>query len=155
MTKKCLIAGVGNTLRSDDGIGIKVLTYLKKNLPSKNFDFLEFANKSIDIINYITKYSGTFIIDTVQLNMPPGSVKSFGLEDININPSINKTSSHDISLKDLLNLLNTLDIKNKVYIIGMQPKNLSYGEKLSEEVYGSFPVILSEIKKLYKLVTTS
>ena len=146
MPKRYLIAGVGSVLRGDDGVGIKALGYLKAKLNHQDFDFLEFATQSFDILNYIKQYHLTFIIDAVNFGMPAGHVRSFSLEDINLGAEKNNLSSHAISLNDLLKLYKTLGIKNKVCIIGIQPGNTSYGRELSPEVIRSFPNILEKIK---------
>lgn len=149
MPKKYLIAGVGNTLRSDDGIGIKALEYLKTILDKNNFDFYQFSTMSIDIVHYIKEYSATFIIDALDYGARPGSIRAFALGDINLNlEGKTGTSSHGFSLKDLLKLYKTLDIKNSVYIIGIQPKDLSYKEGLSKEVSESLSCIHAEINQL-------
>lgn len=144
--KKYLIAGVGNILRGDDGVGIKVLEYLKGNLPAADFDFLEFASKSIDILNYLKNYPVTFIIDALDIGLPAGAVKLFGLEDISPAGDENKISSHSLSLKELRRLYRVLAMKNQVFVIGIQIKDLSFTEGLSPEVKAVFPAVLKYIK---------
>jgi len=146
LPERYLIAGVGNTLRSDDGVGIKALEYLKERSGLRNFDFLEFATKSIDILNYIKEYAVTFIIDAVDFGAEVGQVRLFALENINLPVDENRVSSHSLSLKDLARLYKMLKIKSKVYIVGIQPGNLSYGQELSVEVLESFPEVLARIK---------
>ena len=153
MPKKYLVAGVGNILYGDDGAGIEVLKYLKPGLEQKEFKILEFSTQSIDLINYVKKYPVSFIIDAVDFKKPPGFVKAFGLEDVNANIRGNKVSSHGIKLSDFFNLYKALKIRNKIYIIGIQPKDMLFGAGLSREVLGSFPKILSEIKEVKRFLS--
>jgi len=148
LPKRHLVAGVGNVLYGDDGAGIEALIYLKARLNQKQFEFLEFSTQSIDLINYIKKYPVNFIIDAVDFKMPPGFVKAFRLKDVNADMDSGKVSSHGIKLLDFLKLCKALKIKNKIYIIGVQPKEISFRQGLSKEVLDSFPKILSEIEKL-------
>lgn len=148
MPKQYLIAGVGSVLRGDDAIGIEALKYLKQNLSANKFDFREFSTQSIDLINYIKDYRASFILDAVDFKKHPGFVKAFELKDVL--PGIDRAniSSHGLSLCDLLKLHKALKIKNKVYVVGIQPKDISFGEGLSREVKQSLPKVLEKIKKL-------
>ncbi|HDZ76734.1 MAG TPA: hydrogenase maturation protease [Candidatus Omnitrophica bacterium] len=148
MSKRYLVAGVGNTLRGDDGVGIKALAYLKNKLNNKDFDFFEFSTQSIDILNYIKQYLYTFIIDAADFGAPAGSVKGFYLEDLNSGTVKNRLSTHSLSLLDFLKLYKMLDIRNKVYVIGIQPNNLLLCNDLSSEVKASFPGVLNQITKI-------
>ncbi len=147
LKEKYLVAGVGNTWRGDDGLGIKALGFLREEFSEEEFDFLEFSNKSIDILNYLTAYSATFIIDAVDFGLPPGEVKLFELGKVNLEFTDHKISSHSLSLPELLELYRVLELKNKVFIIGVQPASLAYTEELSEKVKACFPQIITLIKK--------
>ncbi len=148
MSKRYLVAGVGNTLRGDDGAGIKALDYLKNKLNNKDFDFFEFSTQSIDILNYVKQYLYTFIIDAADFGAPAGSVRGFYLEDLSRGAIKNRLSTHSLSLPDLLKLYKMLNIRNKVYVIGIQPNNLILRNDLSSQVTASFPGVLSRITKI-------
>ena len=55
MSKRYLVAGVGNTLRGDDGVGIKALAYLKNKLNEKIDSFIKSSTikKLLDIILFM------------------------------------------------------------------------------------------------------
>lgn len=146
-----MIAGVGSVLRGDDAIGIEALAYLKENLSARKFDFLEFSAQSIGLINYIKDYRVSFIIDAVDFKKEPGFVRAFQLKDIS--PGVEKASvsSHGLSLKDFLKLHKALKIKNKVYVVGIQPKDITFKRSMSAEVSASLPKVLSEIEELVKV----
>lgn len=138
-----MVAGVGNTLRADDGIGIAALYYLQERLNRKGLEFKEIGTSGFDLINYIKDYESTIIIDAVNFGGAPGEVRSFTLEEVSIAARPTPQSTHDIDLKEVLRLYQALKLSIPVKIIGIQPKEIGLREGLSKEVESSLPEILA------------
>ncbi|MGB9613847.1 MAG: hydrogenase maturation protease, partial [Candidatus Margulisiibacteriota bacterium] len=70
------------------------------------------------------------VVDAIDFGGQPGEIKAFGIEDI----GTHSFSTHNISLKTLVDFLR-IDLPDlNVIIIGIQPKQTGLGEELSPEV---------------------
>ena len=70
-----------------------------------------------------------------------GEIIDFG------NKVIKSFSFHDINLKEVFELIRALKIEKDLKIIGINPKEVGYGEKLSPQIENKIPQIISMIKK--------
>ena len=122
--KNILLVGIGNVLRSDDGVGVYIANGIKKRPP---FDTLIVE---VSIENYIGKINKMetdllIFIDCVDLGKEPGYFSLMPIEKIK-----NYTwNTHNISLREVTKLFNT-----SVFILGVQPSSLDIGEEMSQPV---------------------
>jgi len=135
--KKKLFVGVGNVLKSDDGIGV----YLSKKI--KESPSIQKLIVEISIENYLGKINSLnpdvlILVDCVEFGkhagyyeiLPAEKVKDFTL------------NTHNISLKRISELF-----KMPVYILGIQPKSIEFGEEISEIVMETAHNILNIINQ--------
>ncbi len=144
--KKYLLLFVGNTFRSDDGIAPYIAGQLSNN--ADNIKILNVEDKPElyldDIIN--VKPNKTIIFDAANFNGEPGEIRCIPVENIN-----NMTlSTHTFPLGAIAELIKQ-DTGADVYFIGIQPKNVGFGENISSEIKTSADEIIKflnmEVKK--------
>jgi hydrogenase 3 maturation protease len=134
--KNILFAGVGNVLRSDDGVGVFIVSGIKTT------DNISTLLVEVSIENYINKINSLapdilIIADCLDFNREPGysdiipigHTKEFTI------------SSHNISLKRVSEFL-----KMEVYVIGVQPSDLRVGEHLT-------PVVRKSAEKIIEIIS--
>ena len=136
--KKLLFVGIGNVLRSDDGVGVYICKRLNTN---KNISTLIVE---VSIENYIKKVNEynpdiLILVDCVNFNKKPGYVDFLPVERI----KDFTTSTHNISLKRISEFF-----KMKVLVLGIQPASLLFGEKLSPKVKEAADRIIKNINQL-------
>lgn len=129
---KVAILGVGNILRSDDGIGSILANRIKDKVP-----FMVFEG-GISPENYLEKIikakpDTIVIIDAVDFGGLPGEFKILEAKDIK---TINLFSTHNVSITLLINYLQN-NLKVDIIILIIQPKSTVLGDKLSPEVAAS------------------
>lgn len=129
---KIAVIGLGNTLRKDDGIGIIVLEALLKSSKHPQVDYLNFGIASFDLIHRLEGYDTVLLIDGIDAGLVPGELKIFGIEDISCNLKDTAVSTHEFDLKSLFELSKRFELKSKIYIAGIQVKDVSLGDNLSE-----------------------
>jgi hydrogenase 3 maturation protease len=135
---KILLAGVGNVLRSDDGIGVYIVSGIDGH------DNLSKLLVEVSIENYINKINSIapdilVIADCIDFNREPGFADIIPVEqtrEFNI-------SSHNITLKRVSEFL-----KMKVYALGVQPASLRVGENLTPVVKESADKIIEIINEI-------
>jgi hydrogenase maturation protease len=143
-----IIIGVGNVLRRDDGIGPTIIKELAK-LNLTNVDLQDGGTDGLALLDYLPNYSQAIIIDAVNMGMLPTTVKIFTPEKVRINIKSDALSTHGFGLAEVIKLMEQLDIKIKLIIIGIEPKDISFGENLSAEIQEKIPEILELIVKHY------
>lgn len=142
---KTIILGVGNSLKRDDWIGCYATKILKKKLRRKGVDFIigglspeAFAEKIVR-----ANPNKVIILDAVEMSLNPGQIKVVDLKKIRQT----LPTSHKPSLRILIDYLQkTTDATIKM--IGIQPKNIGFGEKMSKEVEKALPRIEEKILEL-------
>ena len=144
---KILVIGVGNPYRRDDGVGSKVIKILQQENNS-DFVLLDGGTDGLALLDQLAQYERAVIIDAVQMLESPGVVKLFAPSEAKIKIKNDVLSTHGFGLAEMFKLVEQLNIKTDIKIIGVQPKDIDFGEELSEEVKKTIPQIIEIIKKL-------
>ncbi len=136
--KNILFAGVGNVLRSDDGVGVFIVSAIEDK------EHISTLLVEASIENYIAKINSLspdilIIADCLDFNREPGY---FDLIPIGQTKEFT-ISSHNISLKRVSEFL-----KMEVYVIGVQPADLRVGENLTPTVRNSAEKIIEIINSI-------
>ena len=127
---KAAIIGLGNILRGDDGLGPKLISLLKeKGLKANLFDCGTAPENYIFPI-LATSCDTVILVDAADLGIKPGSAKIFGIEEI----SKVSFSTHNPSPRLFIDLLKTGKPDINIFAIAVQPKRMTLGESVSEEV---------------------
>jgi hydrogenase 3 maturation protease len=119
--RKILFVGIGNLLKSDDGVGV----YISKNI--LNESNISSLTVETGIENYIGKINSLkpdilVLIDCVDFNSAIGTYKLLEvnqIQDLTFN-------THNISLKRLSEFF-----EMPVYVLGIQPEKVEFGENIS------------------------
>jgi len=132
-----IVIGVGNELRKDDGIGVKIVKSLSRE-KIKNVRFFIGYETPENLIEKIKTLKPTkvFIVDAVNFSGRVGEVKK-------IEAKKTPFFTHKPDYKFFKNFLDC-----DVEIIGIQPKDLSYGEDLSNELSSKFEKIKEDVRKI-------
>jgi len=78
---RTLVIGIGNTLLSDDGVGIVVAKRIRERIES--VDIAEVNTVGIPLLDYISGYDKVIFIDSATMkDIPTGTVQEFSLEEI-------------------------------------------------------------------------
>jgi len=143
------IIGFGNKFRSDDGIGIRVIKELEKLEFFKDIEIIDGGTSGTDLVFWAKNCEKIIIIDAVDTGGKIGDVVNIKVDDIEefVRKDYRSLSLHDLNLADVLKLIKALKINTSISIIGIKPKSIDFGDKLSPEVERKIPAIISQIKK--------
>lgn len=145
MSKRIAVIGLGNALRRDDGIGIIILESLLMFYKRNDIDYLNFGNASFDLLHRLKNYDSVLLIDGIHAGLDIGEVKISRLEDIEYKLGDFVTSTHELNLKSIFELSKNLGIKARIYVAGIEVRDTSFGEGLSEALNNKKEDILKEI----------
>jgi hydrogenase 3 maturation protease len=127
--KKVVILGIGNTLRSDDGVGSILASRIKDKVPYTVYD----AGPSPE--NYLEKIikkkpDTIIIIDAADFGGKPGEFNVLEGPEIKTN---SLSSTHNASISLTINYLQN-NLKVDIMALIIQPKIISFADKLSREI---------------------
>jgi hydrogenase 3 maturation protease len=133
--RNLLFVGIGNVLKKDDGVGV----YISERI--KDSGSVSALTVEISIENYIGKINSLnpdilVLIDAVDFGLPPGSFRLLPvtrITDLTFN-------THNISLKRISEFF-----RAQVYILGIQPGNIEFGENISYLVKEKADKIINQI----------
>ncbi|MFP4025647.1 MAG: hydrogenase maturation protease [Thiohalospira sp.] len=132
-----LFAGVGNVLKKDDGVGVYISNRIKES------QSVQKLTVEVSIENYIGKINSLnpdvlILVDCMDFNKQPGYAEMLPVEQV----KDFTFNTHNISLKKISELF-----KMPVYILGIQPKNIDFGEEMSEMILDTAKNILEIINQ--------
>lgn len=139
---KVVIVGIGNTMRGDDGFGPALVEGLTGKIKAICI------NVGSAPENYITKIveaapDTILIVDAVHLGLAPGEYDILTKSDI-INCGL---TTHDISPSMFIDFLEK-QTRADIYLLGVQPKNVSFGEEMSDAVKKALIDLSASIKEI-------
>lgn len=136
-----LVVGLGNTLLTDEGVGIHLVKALSNMPMPPGVQLMEGETAGVDLLSDIMDSDRVVIIDAAMMGLDPGTARSFNSDDLN--PTSNFMASlHDLALPEVLKLGTILSQLPPILIIGVEPKNVEPGVELSDDVKGSMPGLI-------------
>ncbi len=148
------MAGVGNVLRGDDGVGIRALELLQSRMGVRdNLRFYESGIAGVGLVQQLLDgYDALIILDAVDRNAAPGTV--FVIE-----PTVERgagAATIDLHLADpgaALRMADALGVRpERVWIIGCQIEECDeLGAELSPTVAKALPEV---VRRTHALVDT-
>jgi hydrogenase maturation protease len=142
---KTLVLGMGNTLLSDDGIGIIIKRYLENKLKAlsnngaREIDFVETSWGGFRIIDILSGYDYAIIVDSIKsANKPQGYIHHLKTNDLL--PTLRLTSYHDINFVTALKLAETLSAKvpSDIDIFAVEVENnYTISEQITPDLWKS------------------
>jgi hydrogenase 3 maturation protease len=132
--RQIVVVGIGNTLRCDDGVGVRVAASLRETLPEE-VAVMECETAPESIVDEIVMLRPThlLLVDAAMVDLPPGGFRLAGVDEV---LNISSISTHAMPLRvfcDYVTQLTGADIR----LLLVQPKVTDFGESLSPEVDGA------------------
>jgi hydrogenase maturation protease len=145
--KRILILGVGNLLLSDEGLGVHVARKLMEMDFPPEVEVLDGGTDGFGLMHALLQADRLILVDAVRGGGTPGSIYRFGIEDCPPFPDIFKTSVHQISILEVINLSGLIGSTPRTTVIGVEPKRLEMGMELSPQIEATIPKVIQLIKE--------
>jgi len=139
------VAGLGNVLLMDDGVGVHAIEQLRKDPPPHAclagvgtavlyaLDLIEWADKII-------------AIDAVKAGGPPGTLYAF--DGDGAAERDHPVSLHELNLLGALRLLGPDHPRPEIVIVGVEPETIDYGLELSPAVQAALPQVALAVREI-------
>ncbi len=150
---KTLVAGVGSTIRGDDGLGVEAVRRLRDRIEDDQVDFVELGTAGVALLDLVDGYERLILIDAILTGGQPGTVVE--LEGEEVATSAHLGAGHEADLPTVLDLGRKLSkiMPREVVVIAVEAADLdSFSETLTPEVEAVMPDVLNRVEKLIRSI---
>jgi hydrogenase maturation protease len=153
---RTLILGIGNTLLTDEGVGIHVLQALEPslaNLPySSDITLLDGGTLSFTLAGPIEEADALIVVDAANIKAAPGEWKLFQGEEMDAFLMGNRKSTvHEVGLTDLRAIaILAGHWPERRAMLAIQPDVVDWGEVPTPAVAGAIPPVCAAILEQLK-----
>lgn len=140
--QKIAVVGLGNLMRTDDGVGIHAMRMLlvDERLPL-NVQILEGGTLGLDLLGRLQGITHLLALDAVDIGSPPGALSKFAGDELAALPIAR--SVHLLGFADLLDTLRLLgQAPEEVVLLGVQPESTDWGITVSPSIDGALSALV-------------
>lgn len=148
-----LVLGIGNTLLSDEGIGVHAMSRLQREFGGvPGIEFLDGGTLSFTLAAPIGAADCLLVIDAAELQDDAGAVRLFVDEEMDrYLGNSHKRSVHEVGLLDLMAVACLTDsLPQRRALIGIQPHNVAWGDEPSAPVAAALPAACTMARELIR-----
>jgi hydrogenase maturation protease len=140
------VIGLGNPLRGDDGVGVRVAQTLATSALPAYVNVVDGGTQGLGIVNLLEGQQRVIFVDAADVGRCPGEFVRFSLDEVQLLGDERKLSIHAAGLREALLLARALEIlPEKVVIFGVQPENLEWDDDLSPGVKAILPDLIAAV----------
>jgi len=143
------ILGIGNTLLQDEGFGPHIIEQIETRFQvPETVKLLDGGTAGILLGPFIESVNTLYIVDTVKLNAPSGSIQCFSEKEISTKDIQTRMSPHQVGILETLELCRLRGkAPDKVEMLTVVPETLNTGIGLSGQVAPAVEKMISLIMK--------
>lgn len=145
-----LIAGLGNLLLRDDGVGVHAVRRLQSDPPPGAL-VVEVGCAILDALHLFEWADRVLAIDAMAAGGAPGTIYRFGPRDVA--DAGCRTSLHEMGLIGGLHLI-PRETWPEISILGVEPAVIEYGLELSPAVEAALPRLIAEARAVVAVYRT-
>ena len=152
MDTELLILGIGNLLRSDDGVGVHAVRALALR-PPEGAQVVDAGTDFLSALPFLEEARRVLILDAVQAGGEPGTLVQVAQDEIVPRPD--GSPAHTTSILEARRLLGPDAPWPEIIVLGIEPACLDYGMTLSAPVARTLPYLLARARELISHWPTS
>lgn len=136
MSNPILLAGLGNPIMSDEGIGVRCVEEIqRRNCLPESVDILDLGTGNMNVLHAIANREKVVFVDCAKMGESPGTMRRFTLEDVVSKKVQSSWSAHDRDLLSLLEISRSIgELPGKIVLFGIEPEKIDFGESLSSRL---------------------
>lgn len=146
-----LVLGIGNTLNTDEGVGVHAVALLKEALGNPPaVEFLDGGTLGLNLLPLVEEARHLLILDAVNAGAQGGTVIELRRDEIPLFAGV-KMSQHQLTFQEVLGLAQVRGkLPEYLHLIGVQPEDLSVGVGLSVVVAKAIPGVLKRAEAVLR-----
>lgn len=130
------VLGIGNTLLTDEGLGVHVVNYLISKHPSRGeIDIVDGGTLGFELLTTVENANGLVVVDAAMLGREPGTIEVLRDQEMDGYLGLPRRSAHEVGLRDLLDMARLNGrLPPRRALIAVQPARIEWGDTLSVAV---------------------
>lgn len=148
MENRTLIAGAGNLLLGDEGVGVHAVRALMEQGLPEGVDAVDAGTALGDLLGDLARYSAWILVDAIRGGGRPGDLYRLEIRSPDdLAASAGPLSLHEFGVPEALAQARALGVlPPRVVLIGMEPERLEPGMELSLAAAAALPRLLALIR---------
>ncbi len=144
---KVVIAGIGNPIRRDDFVGVKIVQDLQGKVP-KNVRLIECETVPESFMQEIADInpSHMLLVDAAILGLKPGETRLVFPEQVTAFPAI---TTHVLPLRIFCEFITKMT-EAKIALLLIEPEDTEFGEGLTQAVQAAAEKVVFGLRKLLR-----
>lgn len=142
LSASTVVIGVGNTILSDDGVGVHAARLLQEDprVPA-GVVILDGGTIGLELLPYVVDASRVLLLDAINSDAAPGALaRMTGQELLSTKTG---RSVHQLGVADLVAALALVSTQSQeIVVLGAQPQNTDWGTSLSPSVEAGLPALV-------------
>ena len=134
-----LLVGIGNTLLTDDGVGVHVIRELdalrRAGEIGHAIRLRDGGTSGLALLSEFKDLDALIVIDAMELGAGPGTVRVFQAADMDLQLRGRKGTAHEVALADLMAAAQLIGcMPERRALVGVQPGSTQWGLSPTEPV---------------------
>jgi len=142
--KKAVVIGIGNLILKDEGVGVHVVRELQQRDLPPGVEVMDGGTATMDLLGVIQEAEKVVVVDALRGGGQPGTVYRVSPADLSCEAE-RTLSLHQVGLLEVLEIAQHLGGHGEVVIIGVEPKEISWGMELTPDVQAKVPEIVEAV----------
>lgn len=145
-----LVLGLGNTLLSDDGIGVHVIESLRPELATRaGIDLRDGGTLGLSLLPDVENADALILVDAAEVGAAAGEVRCFEGIEMDRRLTGKKRTAHEVAAADLLDAAALTGRKPQWRaLVAVQPASTDWGLAPTSAVELAIPVACATVKQL-------
>ena len=141
-----LVLGLGNSIMTDDGFGVKVVNTLSSRYHFQGkIRLIDGGTLGLDLLPHLEDVESLLIIDALDMRDKPGQLFRIEGEDVP-RAFASKLSVHQMGLQDLLAVAELQGhVPTKLVVWGVQPECIEMGTDLTSTVESAVEPVVQKV----------
>ncbi|MBN1254134.1 MAG: HyaD/HybD family hydrogenase maturation endopeptidase [Deltaproteobacteria bacterium] len=141
---KVVIIGIGNLILQDEGVGVHAVRALEGRELPPGVEVIDGGTYLMDLLSVIQEAERIIVIDALRGGEKPGTIYRLSPDDL-MGETERPLSLHQVGLLEVLGMARQLGGSPQAVIIGVEPKEISWGMELTPEVQARLPRVIDAI----------
>jgi hydrogenase maturation protease len=145
--KRVLIAGIGNILLGDDGVGPYVLRMLESHYVfDEGVELMDLGTPTLDFVEHMEGLDALIVVDAVEDDGQPGTIQLYRKDDLLQQAPSVRMDPHSPALVESLLAAEFYGLApTDMLLVGMQGASYEAGCTLSDEVMANIDNAVAEV----------
>ena len=134
------VLGIGNSLMTDDGVGVHALRHFRANCADPEVDCLDAGTVGLALMTRLGELDGLIAVDAMRLGRTPGTLTILEGDAMDAHLRKHHGSVHELGLSDIMDALRLAgDLPAHRALVGIEPEWIDWGTEPSAVVAARIP----------------